>query len=155
RSVRGEEQPAGRSVASSVHPDKRIVRRGQTPMPGPAVKIVRNPMSRRLFVAVAVLAAAWITVRGQSLPGAPTKAPVSRPAPPPPSAPGVIIGQVVDAASGRGVARAAVHLSGRAVDQFQVADDRGRFYFLDIPEGNVEIAATKIGFFDGAFGKRR
>src|SRR5262249_14336065 len=105
--------------------------------------------------AVAILAAAWITVHGQQLPGAPTRTPIGQPSQPPASPRGVIVGQVIDAASGRGVARAAVHMSGHGVDLLQVADDRGRFYFLDIPEGTVEISATKTGFYDGAYGKRR
>jgi len=112
-------------------------------------------MSRRLLVLAVVLAAGWIAVRGQTLPGAPTRAPVTQPNAPRTNPRGIVAGQIVDSASGRGVPRAAVHITGSGLDQLHISDDRGRFYFLDVPEGDVEVTASKAGFFDGAFGKRR
>jgi hypothetical protein len=109
-------------------------------------------------IVVAALAAAWLGARAQSLPGSPM-----RPAGPPPAGlvpqrartGGVLLGQVVDASSGRGVARAIVRITGRGVAQTRVADEKGRFYFTDVPDADLSLVATKVGFFDGAYGKRR
>src|SRR5262245_15794099 len=85
-----------------------------------------------------------------------------RPLPPSPTAPGtpeyrvgVISGQIVDATTGRNISRVAVRLRGRGVARTLVTDDRGRFSFADVPPGEFTISATKSGFFDGAYGKRR
>ncbi len=85
-----------------------------------------------------------------------------RPQPPRTTAPGpadyrigVISGQIVDATSGRALGRVAVRLRGRGVARTLLSDDRGRFTFADVPPGDFMINATKSGFFDGAYGKRR
>jgi hypothetical protein len=110
------------------------------------------------LVAVAALAFAWLDVHGQSLPGSPVR-PAGPPptgfSPPTPRVGGVLLGQVVDATSGRGVARAIVRMSGRGPAQTRVTDDKGRFYFTDVPDADLSLVATKTGFFDGAYGRRR
>jgi Carboxypeptidase regulatory-like domain len=85
-----------------------------------------------------------------------------RPQPPSPSVPGpadyrvgVISGQIVDATTGRTMSRVAVRLRGRGVARTLLSDERGRFSFADVPPGDFTISATKSGFFDGAYGKRR
>jgi len=109
---------------------------------------------------LAVVAIASITislnVQGQTLPGAPVRPSIPTTGYPRPARPGgVIIGTVVDAASGTPVPRAVVRLSGRGLDQTRVADDKGRFYFVDVPEAELDLVAAKTGFFDGAYGKQR
>jgi hypothetical protein len=76
---------------------------------------------------------------------------------------GVIVGQVVDAASRRPVSGAVVALSGdvrlpdgRPLPTSQVlATADGRFVFRDLPAGKFGISATKPGYADGAYGRRR
>lgn len=95
---------------------------------------------------------------GQTLPGAPV-----RPAGPPPVGMlpltprprGALLGQVVDATTGRPVPRAIVRITGTGVAQTRVADDKGRFYFTDLPDTDLGLTAAKTGFFDGAYGKHR
>lgn len=67
---------------------------------------------------------------------------------------GTITGIVVDGTSGRGIAKAVLRLSG-AAHMTRVSDDRGRFTFTGVPLGDVTIAATKTGYFDGEYGKSR
>jgi len=84
-------------------------------------------------------------------PGAPmpnTRAPIYSQA-------GVIIGQVIDSTSGRGLPRVAVRLHGPAPMQTRLTDDKGRFYFTELPPGDFTIDATRLGYFDGEYGKRR
>jgi len=113
-------------------------------------------MPRRLFALAVVLVAAWIAVQAQNPPGSPSRPSINPSLPlAPQNQPGVIIGQIVEASTGRGVPRAIVRIAGRGIGVTRVADDRGRYYFVAVPEGDVEITATKPGYFDGAFGKRR
>jgi hypothetical protein len=67
----------------------------------------------------------------------------------------VIIGQVVDAVGGRAVPKAIVRLDGPGVRQARLCDDKGRFFFRDLPPGDFFVTASKSGYVDGAFGKRR
>ncbi|HUL73458.1 MAG TPA: carboxypeptidase-like regulatory domain-containing protein [Vicinamibacterales bacterium] len=71
-----------------------------------------------------------------------------------PSGPAMVLGQVVDAATGRGVPQAVVRLEGRMAN-VRVADDRGRFYFVGLAGGRYFISATKPGYIDGGYGQRR
>lgn len=71
------------------------------------------------------------------------------------SGPAVVIGQIVDAATGRGVAHAIVHLEGQGTEVTRVADNIGRFYVAGLGGGDYSINATKSGYFDGAYGQRR
>lgn len=80
---------------------------------------------------------------------------------------GLIVGQVVDGVSGRPVAGAIVALSTPQFSPFVSARPAppsapavltgtdGRFVFPDMPRGSVSITATKPGYADGAFGRRR
>jgi len=80
---------------------------------------------------------------------------------------GLIVGQVVDAATGRPIGGAIVALSTpqfsplvsarpappRAPRILTGAD--GRFVFRDMPRGSFSITATKPGYTEGAYGRRR
>jgi hypothetical protein len=113
-------------------------------------------MRRCLAVAAIALISLSLKVQGQTLPGAPVRPNVPRTGYPPPARPGgVIIGTVVDAVTGLPVPRAVVRLSNGGSTQTRVADDKGRFYFVDVPEAQLDLVATKIGFYDGAYGKER
>ncbi len=73
---------------------------------------------------------------------------------PPPLAQGtgILAGQVIDAATGKGVNNAVVMLAGsRRV--MTTAD--GQFAFRNLPEGSHSLTASKSGYIDGAFGMRR
>ena len=77
-------------------------------------------------------------------------------APPKVSAPhGLILGLVVDAATGRGVPKAVVRLKGKGVAQTRLTDDHGRYYLSSLPAGDFTIDAIKSGYFDGAYGRLR
>src|SRR5688572_13360938 len=82
---------------------------------------------------------------------------------PPSQRTGMIVGQVVDAATGTPVDEAIVRLTmpkyleslpttpkGRVM-----ADDEGRFFFADLPPGEYYIQATKDGYAPGAYGQRQ
>jgi hypothetical protein len=69
--------------------------------------------------------------------------------------PAVIIGQVVDHADKRGIAKAIVQITGEGVTHKAAADDLGRFFFVNLPAGTYTITASRDGFFDGAFGRVR
>ncbi len=71
------------------------------------------------------------------------------------SGPAVVIGQIVDATTGRGVSHAIVHLEGQGTELTRVADTSGRFYVVGLGGGDYSINATKTGYFDGAYGQRR
>lgn len=76
----------------------------------------------------------------------------------PPRATGLLMGAVVDPLDGRPVPGAEVALGGAppTVRNTRVlADEQGRFVFLDLPKGTYTITATKPGYADGAFGRRR
>ena len=75
--------------------------------------------------------------------------------PVPPAPPAVIVGQVVDASTGRAVPRAIVHVGGPDTDVTRLTDDRGRFFVVGLHGGNYAISASKAGYFDGAFDQRR
>ena len=89
---------------------------------------------------------------------------------PPPS--GLIVGQVVDAASGKPITGAIVRIIGlqqarpsspviadaslgRAPAPAILTGSDGRFVFRDLPAGNYSITAAKHGYTDRAYGKRR
>jgi len=79
------------------------------------------------------------------------------------AAQGLIVGQVIDGSSGRPVAGAAVAIIGAALQTGQqlpvpprvLSTSDGRFFFRDLPRGNFTITATKLGYVDGASGRRR
>src|SRR5215207_8532129 len=77
---------------------------------------------------------------------------------------GMIVGQVIDAGSGRPAAGVVVTLGGPppqqsgsgpiAVPRILTGSD-GRFVFRDLRRGNYSITASKPGYADGAYGRRR
>jgi protocatechuate 3,4-dioxygenase beta subunit len=88
------------------------------------------------------------------------------------SASGLILGQVIDAGTGRPVAGALVRLSGgsdRPIAQagpfessaappesrLVITNRDGRFLFRDLPPGSYSADATTSGYTTGAFGRRR
>ena len=74
--------------------------------------------------------------------------------PPQPSrATAMVVGQVIDAASGRPVAGAIVALD-RNSPRILTGND-GRFVFRDLRRGNYTVIAAKPGFADGAYGRIR
>src|SRR5215204_4923207 len=71
-----------------------------------------------------------------------------------PAGAGAIIGQVVDALTGRPIAEAVVQLGsvGRetAVVQRQLTTEAGRFAFVDLPApGGYVLTVTRSGYLDG------
>ena len=79
---------------------------------------------------------------------------------------GLIVGQVVDAASNNPLNGVVVRLSGRpapdaipgasAPSALQVMTGAdGRFVFRDLPKGSFTIISTKGGYLDGAYGRLR
>lgn len=84
---------------------------------------------------------------------------------------GLIVGQVVDGVSGRPVANAIVSISGlpnvrivrepgrvltaSAGPARGLTGSDGRFVFRDLPSGSFGIGASKMGYSDGAYGRRR
>ncbi len=66
-----------------------------------------------------------------------------------------ILGQVVDAQTGRGLDRVIVELDGAGQRQRLVTDDRGRFLFSGLPTGDYRVSADRAGYLRGAFGQRR
>ena len=105
-----------------------------------------------IAIAAGVLAA-WVaasslpdhaTVRDQASPTAPQKAPS-----------GIVVGKLVDTADAA-VRSAVVTLAGAGIGTRRViVDGRGRFAFTALPAGSFTITATKTGYLDGAYGKRR
>ena len=73
--------------------------------------------------------------------------------PPPPRAGSLVVGQVIDAASGRPVAGAIVAID-RNLPRVLTGND-GRFVFRDLRRGEYTIVAAKPGFADGAYGRTR
>jgi hypothetical protein len=74
--------------------------------------------------------------------------------PPQPSrASGLVVGQVIDAASGRPVAGAIVSID-RNSPRVLTGND-GRFVFRDLRRGDYTIIAAKPGFAEGAYGRIR
>jgi hypothetical protein len=83
--------------------------------------------------------------------------------PPPGPRTGMIVGQVVDPATGNPVSEAIVRLSlqGYAEDvpdspnDRVMADAEGRFFFSGLPPGKYYMEATKEGYARGTYGQRR
>jgi hypothetical protein len=71
------------------------------------------------------------------------------PAPPRPG--GLVMGVVVDSLTDKPVPAAIVTIGTNRVR----TDDEGRFVVADLPRGNYAIEASKAGYFDGAYGRRR
>ena len=73
---------------------------------------------------------------------------------PPPLARGtaVIVGQVVDAATGKGISSAVVTLAG---SRRAMTTSDGRFAFRAVPSGSHSLSAAKSGYIGGAYGMRR
>jgi Carboxypeptidase regulatory-like domain len=73
---------------------------------------------------------------------------------PPPLAPGtgLIVGQVIDAATGNGVGGALVTLAG---SRRVLTTPSGQFAFTQLPAGSHTLTAAKSGYIDGGFGMRR
>jgi uncharacterized protein (DUF2141 family) len=91
---------------------------------------------------LAVLAATVPMVAAAQLPTPPTLAPGT----------GLIVGQVVDATTGRGVSGAVVTIAGAR--RVMTTID-GRFVFRNLPKGSHNLSAAKPGYLDGSFGVRR
>lgn len=75
---------------------------------------------------------------------------------------GMIVGQVVDAATGDPVGEAIVRLTmARQIENAAaprdrvMADGEGRFFFSDLPAGDYYLEARKDGFAPGSYGQRR
>ena len=66
-----------------------------------------------------------------------------------------LLGQVVDAQSGRGLDRVIVELDGAGLRRRILSDERGRFLLAGLPAGEYRINASRAGFLNGAFGQRR
>ena len=79
--------------------------------------------------------------------------------PQPTRAAGMVVGQVVDAGTGRPVVGAIVALGGPAAPGSQgpriLTGSDGRFVFRDLRRGEHTITATKPGYVDGAYGRNR
>ena len=135
---------------------------------------------RRLALTLVATLAVSISVAGQTVtpptttPPSTTAPTVTRPGTMSPTAPvpvrttqpvastpqlgariGTISGLIVSAMDGRPLPRVAVRLNGHGVAQTRLTDDKGRVTFADLPPGDFTINATKTGFFDGSYGKRR
>ncbi len=133
--------------------------------------------TRGWFVTVlgAALLAGGGGVAGQGR-GTPTQQPAQPQKPPPPLVTtGLIVGRVVDAATGRPVAGASVQLGGGvpsapapvpaggvrpgqtppAPPPRFMTDGEGRFAFRHLTRGNYNISAGKAGYAEGAYGRFR
>jgi hypothetical protein len=73
---------------------------------------------------------------------------------PPPLARGtaVIVGQVVDAATGKGISSAVVTLAG---SRRAMSTSDGRFAFRALPKGSHSLTASRSGYIEGAYGMKR
>ncbi len=68
---------------------------------------------------------------------------------------GVIIGTVIDAATGKPIAGAVVSLGGRGAAQPPVMVGRdGRFVFRDLTQASYALVAARTGYFGGGAGQR-
>ncbi len=67
----------------------------------------------------------------------------------------VILGEVVDAQSQRGLDRAVVTVSSQGGGTRTITDANGRFLVKGLPGGEFTVTATRNGFLPGAFGQRR
>jgi hypothetical protein len=69
-----------------------------------------------------------------------------------------VLGQVVDAHSGRGLDRAIVEIAerdGGGLRRRIVTDARGRFLITGLPGGEYQVHVSRSGYLNGAFGQRR
>ncbi len=69
-----------------------------------------------------------------------------------------VLGQVVDAQTGRGLSRVIVEIvqiDGADLRKKLVTDDRGRFLFTGLLDGAYQIHASRNGYLNGSFGQRR
>ena len=83
----------------------------------------------------------------------------------PPAAQGLIVGQVIDATTGRPIPGAIVSVIGAAAGPMPegrsagsprvISTSGGRFLFRDLPRGTFTVSAAKAGYVDGASGRRR
>lgn len=83
----------------------------------------------------------------------------------PPPASGVVVGQVIDADTGKGIGGALVTLSlvsdapalepSNSSDRRVVATADGRYSFRNLGPGRYAISATKRGYLSGGLGARR
>ena len=64
----------------------------------------------------------------------------------------VVVGQVVDAATGKGISSAVVTLAG---SRRAMTTSDGRFAFRALPSGSHSLSAAKSGYIGGAYGMRR
>ena len=71
----------------------------------------------------------------------------------------VIVGRVIDGGTGKPVSGAVVSLQGATLRVGQaprlMTDSQGRFLYRNLPPGSYSIVATKPGYIDGAYGRRR
>ena len=69
----------------------------------------------------------------------------------------LVLGRVVDAATGQGVSSAVVRLmlGGKPVGAAALADADGRFVFEGLGAGAYTLTSERPGYFDSAFGQRR
>jgi hypothetical protein len=74
----------------------------------------------------------------------------------PPRPAGIIVGRVVDGVRNTPITGVTVTLNGPGVRGRRViVDGQGRFLFHELPAGAFTIAATKVGYLDGAYGTLR
>src|SRR5262249_17348709 len=77
---------------------------------------------------------------------------------PPDRGTGLLMGVIVDALTDQPVANAEVTLDGAPTVRLttrQLTDTDGHFVFFDLPKGIYRITATKAGYAEGGFGRRR
>ncbi|HSC26315.1 MAG TPA: carboxypeptidase-like regulatory domain-containing protein [Vicinamibacterales bacterium] len=79
----------------------------------------------------------------------------AHPQPPPAYGTGLVVGQVIDAQNGRGVAGAIVTLGPRGAGERVMATSEGYFVFRDLAPGRYTITARRPGYLEGAYGRRR
>jgi hypothetical protein len=86
--------------------------------------------------------------------------------PPGPAPAGLVLGQVVDAQTGRAIGRSVVTLAGgrgpealvlpgQAAPQQVLADADGRFVFRSLAAGSYTFSASAAGYLAGSYGQRR
>jgi len=69
---------------------------------------------------------------------------------------GLVVGVVVDPLTGKPVQGTIVTLGGAAAGDAKVLTDaQGRFVFTDLAKGSYTITATRRGYAEGAYGRRR
>lgn len=66
-----------------------------------------------------------------------------------------LLGQVVDAQTGRGLDRVVVEVDGAGLRRRLVTDSRGRFLFTGLNAGEYLVRASRSGYLTGSFGQRR